>query len=138
MGRVPSASSSVPMPSGGGMPATKRPKASAGSAHTFDRVILACHGDQALRVVQSDESVCVIEYRRRGWSEARSYAFSIEDAQRAGLLNDGQAFAIEIERVSGEKRAYAVEAVLADLQEARQVDVPGRGHPSRPIPSAEA
>jgi hypothetical protein len=44
------------------------------------------HGDDALKVVQTNERACTVEYRRRGWTEAQSYSFSIEDAMRAGLL----------------------------------------------------
>ena len=44
------------------------------------------HGDGALKVVQTNERLCTVEYRRRGWTESQSYSFSIEDAMRAGLL----------------------------------------------------
>ena len=44
------------------------------------------HGDDALEVVESDEVHCLVRYKRRGWTQRRTYAFTIEDAQRAGLL----------------------------------------------------
>ncbi len=43
------------------------------------------HGDEAVRVVRSDAEACEIAYRRRGWSKPEEYAFTIEDAKRAGL-----------------------------------------------------
>jgi len=43
------------------------------------------HGDEAVRVIRSDAEACEIAYRRRGWSKPERFAFSIEDAKRAGL-----------------------------------------------------
>jgi hypothetical protein len=44
------------------------------------------HGDDAVRVTESSPTRCTIAYRRRGWSRHESFSFSIEDAERAGLL----------------------------------------------------
>ncbi|HWE61229.1 MAG TPA: hypothetical protein VHB98_05920 [Chloroflexota bacterium] len=56
------------------------------AAEVMASLVYRRHGDQALRIVQSDARNCTIEYRRRGWSEPQTYSFSIEDAHRAGLL----------------------------------------------------
>lgn len=56
------------------------------AAEVMASLVYRRHGDQALRIVQSDARICTIEYRRRGWSEPQTYSFSIEDAHRAGLL----------------------------------------------------
>ena len=57
------------------------------AAEVMAALVYRRHGDEALRIVQSDARSCAIEYRRRGWSEAQTYSFSIEDAHRAGLLS---------------------------------------------------
>lgn len=46
------------------------------------------HGDMAMRVVKSDDVVCTIDYKRRLWPSSNTFSFSIEDAKKAGLLND--------------------------------------------------
>jgi hypothetical protein len=56
------------------------------AAEVMASLVYRHHGDEALRIVQSDERVCRVEYRRHGWREPQTYAFSIEDAMRAGLL----------------------------------------------------
>jgi hypothetical protein len=56
------------------------------AAEVMASLVYRHHGDEALRVVQSDERVCSLEYRRRGWAEPQTYSFDIEDAMRAGLL----------------------------------------------------
>jgi hypothetical protein len=56
------------------------------AAEVMAALVYRRHGDQALRIVQSDARICAIEYRRRGWTEPQTYSFSIEDAHRAGLL----------------------------------------------------
>jgi hypothetical protein len=43
------------------------------------------HGDGAVVFAETSASKCVVSYRRRHWAEARSYAFTLEDAKRAGL-----------------------------------------------------
>src|SRR5579862_3225903 len=50
------------------------------AAEVMASLVYRRHGDQALRIVQSDARNCTIEYRRRGWSEPQTYSFSIEDA----------------------------------------------------------
>lgn len=57
------------------------------AAEVMAALVYRRHGDGALRIVQSDARCCAIEYRRRGWTEAQAYSFSIEDAHRAGLLS---------------------------------------------------
>jgi RecT family protein len=57
------------------------------AAEVMAALVYRRHGDEALRIVQSDARCCAIEYRRRGWTEAQTYSFSIEDAHRAGLLS---------------------------------------------------
>ena len=56
------------------------------AAEVMASLVYRHHGDAALRIVQSDERVCTVEYRRQGWAEPQSYTFDIEDAMRAGLL----------------------------------------------------
>ena len=43
------------------------------------------HGDAALQVVETSATRCVAAYKRRGWKEAQTFAFTIEDAKTAGL-----------------------------------------------------
>jgi hypothetical protein len=43
------------------------------------------HGDDAVRFEESTPERCVVSYKRRSWTERQSYAFTIEDAARAGL-----------------------------------------------------
>lgn len=43
------------------------------------------HGDGALQVTETTATRCVAAYKRRTWAAPRSLAFTIEDAQRAGL-----------------------------------------------------
>ena len=57
------------------------------SAELMAALIYRDHGDLALSFVQTDNHACRIEYRRRGWPAPQSYAFTIEDAQQAGLLS---------------------------------------------------
>jgi hypothetical protein len=56
------------------------------AAEVMASLVYRHHGDGALKVVQTNERLCTVEYRRRGWTESQSYSFSIEDAMRAGLL----------------------------------------------------
>lgn len=46
------------------------------------------HGDEALRIAESDEKICVALYKRRGWHGPERFAFTMEDAQRANLLTN--------------------------------------------------
>lgn len=47
------------------------------------------HGDGAIQFETSDDQQCVVLYRRRSWSQARRHGFTIEEAERAGLLSKG-------------------------------------------------
>lgn len=44
------------------------------------------HGDGAVAIERSDESVCTIAYRRRNAPAVQRHSFTIEDAERAGLV----------------------------------------------------
>jgi hypothetical protein len=46
------------------------------------------HGDNAITFTHSDNMACQIAYARRGWKQAQSYAFTIEDAKQAGLMSN--------------------------------------------------
>ena len=43
------------------------------------------HGDAALRVTETTATRCAAAYKRRGWREAQTFAFTLEDAKTAGL-----------------------------------------------------
>ena len=43
------------------------------------------HGDDAIRFKESTAERCVVTYRRRSWASPETFAFTIEDAKRAGL-----------------------------------------------------
>lgn len=45
------------------------------------------HGDDALDIVESTETRCTIQYKRRGWRQPRQYTYTITDAKTAGLLS---------------------------------------------------
>lgn len=44
------------------------------------------HGDGSIRIVESSNDVCQIAYRRPRWPKEQSYAFTVQDATRAGLM----------------------------------------------------
>jgi hypothetical protein len=46
------------------------------------------HGDGAVIFTHTDETRCEVSYKRRGWTSRQRYAFTLEDAKRAGLLNN--------------------------------------------------
>lgn len=46
------------------------------------------HGDNCLWFTETTDVRCAVSYARRGWPERREYAFTIDDAKRAGLLNN--------------------------------------------------
>lgn len=46
------------------------------------------HGDAAIGFQESTNDRCTVAYRRRGWAKPQSYAFTIADAEQAGLLNN--------------------------------------------------
>lgn len=55
------------------------------SAEMMLALIYRDHGKRAIRVSESTNDHCTIEYRLDGWSDVTSYTFSIDDAQKAGL-----------------------------------------------------
>lgn len=46
-------------------------------------------GDNAVVVEESTAETCRVSYRRRGWDRSRAFAFTLEDARRAGLAGKG-------------------------------------------------
>lgn len=46
------------------------------------------HGKSAIRVKASDDHQCTIEYRLAGWADVIAYSFTIEQAQKAGLMSN--------------------------------------------------
>lgn len=46
------------------------------------------HGDAALVIDATDDQSCQVRYKRRGWSEPKRFAWTMEDARRAGLTSD--------------------------------------------------
>lgn len=45
-------------------------------------------GQRAMRVKESTDSLCTIEYRLTGWDDIQSYTFTIEQAEQAGLFKN--------------------------------------------------
>ncbi len=45
-------------------------------------------GQRAMRVKESTDSLCTIEYRLAGWDDIQSYTFTIEQAEQAGLFKN--------------------------------------------------
>lgn len=58
------------------------------SAELLQALIYRDHGDDALRFVEANNDYCTLEYRRRSWKKAERYTFSIDDADRAGLMKN--------------------------------------------------
>lgn len=46
------------------------------------------HGDGAVTFAESTNERCTVAYRRRGWTKPQSFAFTIADAETAGLLKN--------------------------------------------------
>ncbi len=63
----------------GGNPALK--------ADGMRAIIQRDHGDDAFRIIESTDSVCTIDYKRRSWKQAERCTFSMADAQRAEVAN---------------------------------------------------
>lgn len=59
------------------------------SAELMLALIYRDQGDLAVIVEESTAEVCRVAYRRRGWDRARAFAFTIADAQTAGLAGKG-------------------------------------------------
>lgn len=57
------------------------------SAELMLSLIYRDHGDDAIRVVSTDASACVVRYKRRAWKQAQEFSFTIQDAEQAGLTN---------------------------------------------------
>jgi hypothetical protein len=45
------------------------------------------HGDEAIPVVDTTADRCVLAHKRRAWGQAREFAFTLDDAKRAGLMS---------------------------------------------------
>jgi len=46
------------------------------------------HGDNALIIEETTDTVCRVSARRRGWDKRRELSFSIREAEQAGLLKN--------------------------------------------------
>lgn len=46
------------------------------------------HGDNAIVFTHSDATSCEVAYKRRSWSKAQTYEFTMADAQKASLLGN--------------------------------------------------
>ncbi len=46
------------------------------------------HGKKAIRVKESTDQQCTVEYRLEGWDGVQSYSFTIEQAEQAGLFKN--------------------------------------------------
>jgi hypothetical protein len=46
------------------------------------------HGDNAIKVLHTDNQRCVVAYRRRAWTEAEQFEFSMQEAKTAGITNN--------------------------------------------------
>ena len=56
------------------------------NAELMAALVYRDHGDDALRIIKSDNTECVISYKRKtSTGERLTYAFTIEDARKAGL-----------------------------------------------------
>lgn len=54
-------------------------------AHLMIGLIKRKHGGGAIRVTETTSERAVVQYREPGWGDVREFAFTIEDATRAGL-----------------------------------------------------
>jgi hypothetical protein len=52
-------------------------------------IVYRDHGKAAFRIKSSDDLSCVAEYRLAGWPDIQSYAFTIDQAKKAGLIKPG-------------------------------------------------
>lgn len=55
------------------------------SAETMLALIHRDHGHKAIRVKDSSDKACTVQYRTPGWDDVSSYTFTIEQAAAAGL-----------------------------------------------------
>lgn len=51
-------------------------------------LIFRDHGDKAVEFVETSPQRCTIKYKRRNSSEAHTYSYTMEDAQKAGVLGN--------------------------------------------------
>ncbi len=58
------------------------------SAEMMLALIYRDHGKRALRVKNSDDRSCTVEYRLDGWDDVSSYTFTIAQAQKANLTKN--------------------------------------------------
>ncbi len=56
------------------------------SAALLGALVQRDHGDGAIRVVESTNDVCRVQYRRRSWEKPQEIMFTMEDARRAELV----------------------------------------------------
>jgi len=56
------------------------------SAALLGALVQRDHGDGAIRVVESTNDVCRVQYRRRSWEKSQEITFTMEDARRAELV----------------------------------------------------
>lgn len=47
------------------------------------------HGDDAVKFLASDNNACRLSYKRKGWTERKEFAFTLEDAKQAQLTGKG-------------------------------------------------
>lgn len=47
------------------------------------------HGDQAMQFQETSAERCVVVYKRKNWTQAKQFAWTIEEAKQAGLTGKG-------------------------------------------------
>lgn len=58
------------------------------NSELLQALIYRDHGDDALRFTETSDTQAVLSYKRRSWTKAERFVFSIDDAKRAGLLSN--------------------------------------------------
>lgn len=58
------------------------------SAEMMLALIYRDHGKRAIRVKESTNERCTVEYRLDGWDDVSSYSFTMDDAKKAGLTGN--------------------------------------------------
>lgn len=58
------------------------------SAELMLALIQRDFGQRAIRIKASDDTQCTVEYRLDGWDDVQSYAFTIKQAEAAGLFKN--------------------------------------------------
>lgn len=51
-------------------------------------VIYRDHGDDAVKIVQTDATICHLKYKRRAWTAYEEFSFTMADAKQAGITNN--------------------------------------------------